>query len=195
MKRKRAGSSKREQLIKTAVELFAKNGIHATGIDMIVEHSGVTKKTLYAHFHSKEELVLAALRQYDGQFRNSFMRQVEAKGTTPKARLLAVFDVAEHWFGQNNFYGCMFINSIGEYSEADTPIRQVCKEYKRLMKGYIRELCKQAGIAGAAKLTEEVALLLEGAIVTAQVSENPKAAQIAKRAAKVLIDKALPHHK
>jgi AcrR family transcriptional regulator len=194
MKRKRAGSSKREQLIKTAVMLFAKNGIHATGIDAIVEHSGVTKKTLYAHFHSKEELVLAALRQYDGQFRKAFMRQVEAKANSPKARLLAVFDVAEHWFGQNNFYGCMFINSIGEYSEADTPIRQVCKEYKRLMKGYIRELCEQAGIAGAAKLTEEVALLLEGAIVTAQVSENPKAAQIAKRAAKVLIAKAIPHH-
>jgi len=105
-----------------------------------------------------------------------------------------VFDVAEHWFGQNNFYGCMFINSIGEYSETDTPIRQVCKEYKRLMKGYIRELCEHAGIVGAAKLTEEVALLLEGAIVTAQVSENPKAAQIAKRAAKVLIDKAILHH-
>ena len=194
MKRKRAGSSKREQLIKTAVELFAKNGIHATGIDAIVEHSGVTKKTLYAHFHSKEELVLVALRHYDGQFRKAFMRQVEAKANSPKARLLAVFDVAEHWFGQNNFYGCMFINSIGEYSETDTPIRQVCKEYKRLMKGYLRELCKQAGIAGAAKLADEVALLLEGAIVTAQVSENPKAAQIAKRAAKVLIDKAILHH-
>ncbi len=195
MKRKRAGPSKREQLLKTAVVLFAKNGIHATGIDAIVEHSGVTKKTLYAHFHSKEELVLGALRHYDGQFRNAFMRQVEAKPNSPKARLLGVFDVAEHWFGQNNFYGCMFINSIGEYSETDTPIRQVCKEYKRFMKGYIRELCDQARIVGAAKLADEIALLLEGAIVTAQVSENPKAAQIAKRAAKALIDKALLHQK
>ncbi|MDR4487994.1 MAG: TetR/AcrR family transcriptional regulator [Nitrospirales bacterium] len=83
--------SKREQLLRTAVELFTKNGIHATGIDTIVEQSGVTKKTLYAHFRSKEELVLAALRQYDGEFRKFFMQQVEAKGRTPKARLLAIF--------------------------------------------------------------------------------------------------------
>ncbi len=67
MKQKSARASKREQLIQTAVTLFAQNGIHATGIDTIVEQSGVTKKTLYAHFRSKEELVLAALRHYDGQ--------------------------------------------------------------------------------------------------------------------------------
>jgi len=97
-KRKKTGSSKREQLIKTALELFAKNGIHATGIDTIVEHSGVTKKTLYAHFRSKEELVLAVLRQYDELARNEFMRQVESGGKTPRARLLAVFDFAERWF-------------------------------------------------------------------------------------------------
>ena len=130
MRKKPERLSKREQLIKTAVELFSKNGIHATGIDTIVEYSGVTKKTLYAHFRSKEELVLAALRHYDGQFRNSFMRQVEARGRTPKARLLAVFDVAETRFRQNNFYGCMFINAVGEHSETDTPLRHVCYELR-----------------------------------------------------------------
>ena len=83
------GPSKRQQLINTAIELFSKNGFHGTGIDTIVEHSGVTKRTLYSHFRSKEELVLAALRDYDGQFRNAFMRQVEAKGRTSKSRLLS----------------------------------------------------------------------------------------------------------
>ena len=183
--------SKREQLIQTGAKLFAKNGFHATGVDTIAEKAGVTKKTLYTHFRSKDELVLAALHHYDGLFRNEFMRRVEAAGRTPRTRLLAVFDVAEHWFGQNNFYGCMFINAIGEYSESDTSIRQVCKEYKRLMKGYIRELCEQVGGTTPQKLTEEIALLFEGATVTAQVSQNPKIAQIAKRAAKTLIDRTL----
>jgi AcrR family transcriptional regulator len=183
--------SKREQLIQTAVELFAKQGIHATGIDAIVEQAGVTKKTLYAHFRSKDELLLAALRHYDGLFRNDFMRRVEAAAQTPRGRLLAVFDVAQDWFLQHNFYGCLFINTIGEYSQQDSPIRQVCKDFKRLMKGYIRELCNQAGASDADALAEEIALLLEGAIVTAQVSEQVKAAKIAKRAAKALMDKAL----
>ncbi len=192
MNRKRAGFSKREELIKTAVELFAKNGIHATGIDTIVKRSGVTKKTLYAHFRSKEELVLAALRHYDGLARNEFMRRVESGGKTSKARLLAIFDVARHWFQQNNFYGCLFINAIGEFSGKETPIRQICQEYKKLVKGYIRELCQQAGAPQPKELAEELGLLLEGATVTAQISQNPKTAQIAKRAAKVLIDKAIP---
>ena len=191
MRKKVKSPSKREQLIQTGAKLFAKNGFHATGVDTIAEKAGVTKKTLYAHFRSKDELVLAALHHYDGLFRNEFMRRVEAAGRTPRARLLAVFDVAEHWFGQNNFYGCMFINAIGEYSESDTSIRQVCKEYKRLMKGYIRELCEQVGGPNPQKLAEEIALLFEGATVTAQVSQNPKIAQIAKRAAKTLIDRAL----
>lgn len=188
--RKRPSSSKREQLIQTALELFGKNGIHATGIDTIVERSGVTKKTLYAHFRSKEELVLAVLRQYDGMARNEFMRRVESGRKTPKARLLAIFDFAERWFQQNNFYGCLFINTIGEYSDKDTPIRQICKDYKKLVKGYILSLCEQAGVTKPQKLAEELALLLEGATVTAQVSQNPKTAKIAKRAAEALIDKA-----
>ena len=183
--------SKREQLLRTAVELFTKNGIHATGIDTIVEQSGVTKKTLYAHFHSKEELVLAALRQYDGEFRKFFMQQVEAKGRTPKARLLAIFDVAEAWFRQNNFYGCMFIKAVGEHSEPDTTLRQVCADFKRLMGEYIQELCVNVGARDPQRLAEELALLLEGAIVTAQVSQKPQAAKIAKRAAEVLIKEQL----
>ncbi|MDA0738974.1 MAG: TetR/AcrR family transcriptional regulator [Nitrospirae bacterium] len=188
--RKRGGSSKREVLIQTALELFGKNGIHATGIDAIVERSGVTKKTLYAHFRSKEELVLAVLRQYDGMARNEFMRRVEGGGKTPQARLLAIFDFAERWFQQSNFYGCLFINTIGEYSDNDTPIRQICKDYKKLVKGYILSLCEQVGTSNPQELAEELALLLEGATVTAQVSQNPKTAKIAKRAAKALIEKA-----
>ena len=94
-------SQRREQLIDTAIDLFAKHGFHATGIDRILAVSGVSKKTLYRHFRSKDELILAALRKYDGLFRNNFMREVESRGTTPKERLLAVFDAARAWFEDN----------------------------------------------------------------------------------------------
>lgn len=185
-------SVKREKLIQTALELFAKNGFHATGIDSILANAGVAKKTLYTHFRTKEELILAALRQHDGEFRNFFMKNVEALADTPEERLLAVFDVAEAWFSQNNFYGCMFINAIGEYSEEGTAIREVCKEFKRLMHSYMKSLAEQAGIKEADELASELALLLEGSIVTAQVSEQRgKAAKTAKRVAKSLIAEAL----
>jgi AcrR family transcriptional regulator len=185
-------SSKREKLIETAIELFAKNGFHATGIDTILAHAGVAKKTLYSHFRTKDELILAALRQHDGQFRNHFMKNVEAIADSPEERLLAIFDVAEVWFSQNNFYGCMFINAIGEYSEEGTAIREVCKEFKRLMHSYMKSLAEQAGVKDAETLASELALLLEGSIVTAQVSEQrEQAANIAKRVAKSLITSAI----
>ncbi|MEM7224397.1 MAG: helix-turn-helix domain-containing protein [Pseudomonadota bacterium] len=187
-----AASHRRDHLIDTAIELFAEHGYHATGIDTVLARAGVSKKTLYRHFRSKEELILAALKKHDGQFRNGFMRQVEAAAASPRARLIAVFDVAEAWFRNDRFYGCMFINAIGEYSAVETPIRRACQDFKAMMRGYLEGLCRDAGAPEPAALAEELALLLEGAIVTAQVSQEPgRAARVAKAAAGALIDQAL----
>lgn len=184
-------SVKRQNLVDTAINLFAAHGFHATGIDRIAEEANVSKKTMYNHFRSKEELIIAALKQQDGLFRNEFMRGVNKLADEPYDRLLAVFDVAQAWFAKDNFFGCMFINVIGEYSSRNAAIQQVCKEFKRLMRGYIEELAVEAGVPEASKLADELAILLEGAIVTAQVSGTPNSAATAKSAAKILIDNAL----
>lgn len=187
-------SVKRQQLVDTAIELFSAHGFHAVGIDRIAEAANVSKKTMYQHFRSKEELILAALRHHDGLFRNNFMKAVNARGETPYERLLAIFDVAHEWFTDNKFYGCMFINAVGEYSEPDTPIRQVCREFKRLMRSYIEQLAEAAGLRDHHEVAEELAILLEGSIVTAQVSGSPESAVTAKKAARILIEDAMPVH-
>lgn len=185
-------SQRREHLVDTAIALFSERGYHATGIDLILAKSGVSKKTLYRHFRSKEELILAALKKYDGLFRNGFMRQVEARAAGPRDRLLAVFDVAAAWFEQNNFYGCIYINAVGEYAKPDTAIRQACKDFKAQMRRYLEDLCAEMQAPDPAGLAEELALLLEGAIVTAQVSQaGGRAALVAKTAAGALIAQAM----
>lgn len=184
-------SEKRQHLVDTAIELFSAHGFHGTGIDRIAEEAKVSKKTMYHHFRSKEELILAALRQHDGCFRNDFMKAVNSVGETPYGRLLAIFDVAHAWFSGNNFYGCMFINAIGEYSAPDTAIREVCREYKRLTLSYIEELAEAAKVPDPQAVAATFALLLEGSIVTAQVAGTPDAAENAKIAAKVILDNAL----
>jgi len=184
-------SARREHLIETAIELFCEHGYHATGIDKIIDRAGVSKKTLYTHFRSKEELIMAALRQYDGLFRNKFMRQVDSLAKTPQEKLLAIFDVAEAWFSHKKFFGCMFINAIGEFSEKDSPIRDICKQFKLLTRKYIRDLCVQAGAEEPDVLADKLALILEGAIVTSQVSQNPAAAKTAKNIARPLIAEML----
>ena len=184
-------STKRQNLVDAAIKLFSAHGYHGTGIDRIAEEARVSKKTMYHHFRSKEELILAALRHHDGCFRNEFMKAVSSAGETPYERLLAIFDVAHAWFSGNNFYGCMFINAIGEYSESDSAIREVCKEYKRLTLVYIEELAEAANIPDAHAVATTIAILLEGSTVIAQVAGTPNAAETAKMATKVILDNAL----
>ena len=187
-----ARASKREELIQTATRLFSEHGFHATGIDMILRESGLAKKTLYNHFRSKDELIYAVLQHYDGLARNHFIRETEELAQTPRERLIALFDVARNWFDQKDFYGCMFINAIGEYSGEDTRIRRICKEYKRLMREYMISLADEAGAVDPEGLADEIFLLYEGATVTAQVNNDASAADVAKRAAEALIDRAIP---
>jgi AcrR family transcriptional regulator len=184
-------SHRREHLIDTAIGLFCEHGYHATGIDRILGEAGVSKKTLYTHFRSKEELIMAVLRKYDGLFRNDFMRQVDRLGGSPREKLLAIFDVAERWFSQKEFFGCMFINAVGEYSEKDSPIRNISKEFKNAMRQYIRELCVQADAKDPDTLADQLALVFEGATVIAQVSQNVKSAQTAKEIARQLLAQSL----
>lgn len=188
-------NSRREHLINVAIDMFAQHGFHATGVDTLLARAGMSKRTLYTYFRSKEELILAVLRHKDGLSRNQFMANAGRAGSTPEARLLAVYDAAEIWFNQKDFYGCMFINAVGEYGEADSPIRQVCMEYKKLTRAYLLGLCRQLDVAEPEALADALALLLEGAIVTAQVSKNPQAATTAKKIAKILIDDAHKCHK
>ncbi len=187
-------SQKRQELVDTAIELFAEHGFHATGIDRIAEAAQVSKKTMYHHFRSKEELILAALRHHDGVFRNFFMKSVEQVADTPYQRLLGVFDVAHEWFSGHSFYGCMFINAIGEYSHRDTAIRKTCQDFKAQMTAFIEELAVQAQADNPAALAQSLSLLLEGSIVTAQVAGRSDSAATARAAAKVLVDNSVPAH-
>ena len=109
-------SVKREQLVDTALRLFYRDGFHATGIDKILAEAGVARMTLYKHFKSKDDLVLAALRRRDEQFRTWFERAVEQRGATPRARLVAIFDALDDWFAGRafpggEFHGCAFVNA------------------------------------------------------------------------------------
>ncbi|MDJ0935396.1 MAG: helix-turn-helix domain-containing protein, partial [Kiloniellales bacterium] len=108
-------ATRRDHLVDTAAKLFARHGFHATGIDRILAEAGVAKMTLYKHFRSKDELILAALRRRDEEFRNWFRRRVEARADAPRARLLAVFDVLAEWFEQPDFAGCTFVAAAAEF--------------------------------------------------------------------------------
>ena len=141
--------SKKEHLVDTAVKLFGRDGFHATGIDKILQEAGVARMTLYKHFRSKDELILATLRRRDEQFRIWFKSTIEKTGGTPAERLLASFDALDEWFAGRAFAGvpftgCSFINATAEFSEANHPVHQLAAEHKRLMLEYLRLLASSA---------------------------------------------------
>jgi len=184
-------STKRDQLIDAAMKLFCEEGFQATGVDRILKEAGVAKMTLYNHFKSKDELVLAALRRRDEIFRNEFMRSVESKADTPAGRLEAIFDVLHDWFTSDDFRGCVFINAAAEYPNSGCPVRAVVAEHIRLMRDYMRDLARKAGAEDPDSMADTLSLLTEGAINMAQAGLKKEAAHKARAAARPLLD-ALP---
>jgi AcrR family transcriptional regulator len=177
----------RERLINIALGLFRRRGFHATGIDTIVEKSGIAKTTLYRYFKSKDELTLAALRKQDENFRNWFMRTVECRSNLPFERLLIMFDVYEEWAKSPDFCGCLFINASAEFPNLKSPIHALCAEHKRLMLNYIGKLTEEAGIKKSEQIAIQLLLLFDGATAFTQVTGSTEAFQQAKDTAEAVL--------
>lgn len=175
--------SKREELVKKALATFYRNGFHATGMDMLVAETGVSKTSMYKHFRTKEDLILAVLRLRDENFRNWLFRRLEELADTPRDQLLAMFDVLAEWFDDQGYRGCMFIKASSEYQDASHPIHKQSAEHKRLLEVHITDLARRAGASDPERLARQLLLLKEGAIVTAHLGHTENPAMDAKSAA------------
>jgi AcrR family transcriptional regulator len=190
--------SRREELVETAMRVFCLHGFHASGVERVLDEGGFSRMTLYHHFKSKDELIIAAMRRRDEIFRNRMMRFVETGAETPQERLLAVFAFHERWFGERDFRGCMFINAAAEFGDAQSAPRRVAAEHKIAIVRYLRELCEQDGFANPDQIAGQLNILIEGAIVTAQVvgqvqgggSDPSASAKVAKEMARTILESA-----
>ncbi|MGI9409025.1 MAG: TetR/AcrR family transcriptional regulator [Hyphomicrobiaceae bacterium] len=180
--------TKREELVQKALQAFYRNGFHATGMDMLVAETGISKTSMYKHFRTKEELILAVLQLRDENFRTWLYRRMEELADTPREQLLAMFDALEEWFAETGYRGCMFIKASSEFQEASDPIHKQSAEHKRLLEKHIAKLAKRAGLSKPNALARQLLLLKEGAIVTAHLGHTDKPARDAKLAAGRLID-------
>jgi len=183
-------AQKREHLIEVATELFNRHGYHAAGIDRVIAEAGIAKTTLYRHFGSKEELIVAVLARIDARFRDAMRQTVDASTRDPRGKLLATFDYLETWFKDESFYGCPFMSAAGEFGERHNPVFQEAVLHKRLMIAYFEELARAAGLNDPRRVAEEINLLQEGAIAVAHISSDPAAARRAKTVATRIVEDA-----
>ena len=183
--------SRRDHLVKTAVEQFYRNGYHATGIEKILKAAGVSKPTLYRHFRSKNELIIAALHQWDDESRGWLRDEMNKRADTPRGKVIALFDALADWFEEPGFQGCMFINATVEFAEQDNPVHQAAAEHKRLFADHVCEQVAAAGVADPKEFTERLMILMEGAIVTAHTSGLGDSARRAREMAAAMLADAL----
>lgn len=177
------------RVLEVAGELFYAKGIHAVGVDTIAADAGVTKKTLYDRFGSKEALVGQYLTQRDERWR-AHVREVVARSprVSHARRSLLVFDALEEWMAKENSRGCGFVNAAAELPEGDHPGRRAIQAQKQWMLGYFRELV--TGLRNPARLAESLLVLLEGATVAESLHVVPNAVANAKRLARQLLEAA-----
>ncbi len=183
-------ADKKDYLIDTAIRLFNRHGYHATGVDRLMEETGIAKTTLYRHFASKEDLIVAALAKVDEQARDEMRAFVEAASDDPRERLLATFDQLDRWMQDSEFKGCPFVAAAGEYGAASDPVFQQVRLHKRLYLAYFEELVRAARIADPKRVAEQLVMLHEGAVAFAQVLGAEGVAANAKAAAHHLIGNA-----
>jgi AcrR family transcriptional regulator len=177
----------RRRILDAASELFYQNGIRATGINMIISHSGVAKATFFRHFPAKDDLVVAWLQQPASRWFDRIRTDLDANAEAPANRLLAFFDLLGEWFGQDEFRGCAFQNAAAETPDAAHPVRQATQDYALEIRDFLRRTADEAGLPDPAGIAEQLHLLAQGAIATAVVTRSPKPARLARAAAERIL--------
>ena len=180
-------ASARGRLLNAATRLFCKNGINATGIDAIINEAGTAKTTLYKLFGSKTNLVHVVLETEGKQWREWFIDAIEAGGGNAQTKLARIFPALRDWFCQERFYGCPFINAVGEHDKDQKQLRAIAMRHKKIVLSHIEKLAAEMGAAEPQMLAHQLALLMDGAIVAAMVSRDPGMADTAGLAAASLL--------
>ncbi|WP_019934608.1 TetR/AcrR family transcriptional regulator [Oceanimonas smirnovii] len=181
---------KRQQLVTTAFELFYRQGIHAVGINQILQQSGVAKKTLYHHFSGKEALVAAVIAYRDQVFLAWLEGRLKRTEPTPVSVIEDLFTALDDWINDREaaltaFHGCFFINTCAEYGDPGHELHQQCAQHKTAVTAMLTSCLLKAGLkhTAATQLAGILNLLKEGAIVQAQVQGDKQAALQAKTVA------------
>jgi AcrR family transcriptional regulator len=181
---------KRDHLIATAFRLFYRDGYHAVGIDTILAEAKLAKMTLYHHFASKEELIVAVLEQRSVLINEKVRTILSEAGPSPRKQLDAYFDRYEAFFSRKEFNGCPFIRAVAEYPEIQSPVHQAVIRHKQRDIDTLQELLSGFALAEPKPVAQQIALLIEGALVSAHTFGNTTALTHARNAALALVKAA-----
>ena len=172
----------KERILQTADRLFYLQGIRAIGVDTIAAEIGISKRTLYNHFPSKDALILAYLERR--------LVQPRASDESPLEQILGTFDSLERRFAAKDFRGCPFVNAVAELGPKDKAVKKIATAFKESRRLWFRDLLIELGAADPEALATQLTLLVDGAIAQDLVRDDPAMARAAKVAATALLRNA-----
>ena len=174
-----------------AAEQFHEHGITATGVDALSRAAGISKRTLYERFGSKDGLIAAAYDALDLPVFQMFTEAAEAASDTPRGQLEAFFAQLETMVRLPEFRGCPFSNAAAELADDDHPAHKVVRRHKARIRRWLLRRARDAGAADPDQLTRQLMLVFAGAQSEALVERSPRPARDAKVLAHALIDAAI----
>jgi len=181
----------RERILDTSYALFSRHGVGAVGIDRIVAEARVAKMTLYRHFSSKEELVLAFLELRERRWTYGWLQsEMERRAEDPAARLLAAFDALGDWFEQRDYEGCPFLRTLMELGSSRGAVREAVVGHLGTVRALLARYAREARARDPERLSLDLQLLMLGAIAAASDGDRT-AAQRARPMARALIADAI----
>jgi AcrR family transcriptional regulator len=183
----RGGSDVRDRILETASALFYRRGVHAVGVDLVVEEAGVAKTSLYRHFGTKDDLVAAFLAREDEDFWSTWDRATQKHVGDPGAELDAQLEWIGERIGRPGYRGCPQINVAAEFAEPEHPARKVAAAHKREMRERLKRIAERLGVDRPGELAAQLALLINGAFVSSQVLEAGEAVPVLRGAAHALM--------
>jgi AcrR family transcriptional regulator len=183
---KQQTSKARQRILETAERLFYQEGVRAVGVDRIIAEAGVAKMSLYKHFPSKDDLILAVLKHREENMLEFFRSAMERHRKKAKNPLKAFFAALKDFFESPGFRGCPFQNAAVELADPTHPGTEFVRGHKQRFSQFLRGLVEET-VGKAAKVAPAVSILVEGAIMTAVIQGDPNAADVARDAAMKLV--------
>ena len=177
---RKTAASPAERILAAADKLFYQHGIRAVGVDAIVAESGVSKRTLYNYYATKDDLIAAYLI---GRFKH-----IAPSDAPAREQILGYFDYLERAFARPDFRGCPYVNAVAELSDPKHPAAGIAMQFKEQRWQWLRALLRRLGASNADALATQLQLLAEGALSSTLVRGDPALARAGRAAAEVLID-------
>jgi AcrR family transcriptional regulator len=180
----------RQRILDTASALFYERGVRAVGVDLVVADSGVAKTSLYRHFRTKDDLIVAFLEREDVEFWAQWDEVAARHAGDPAGEIEAHM----RWIGKRlaraNYRGCPQINVAAEFAEADHPAREVARRHMQAMRKRLAELARGLGVARPNDLAAQLGVLVNGAFVSASMLTPDEATRVLLASARALLASA-----